>query len=1045
MADQEKQNFIIMKIIRFLFSGTLMGILLVVFAVSIGYATFIENDFDATTAKMLIYNAKWFEILMLLMIINFTGMIFTRKLYRKSKLNILLIHIALIIILIGAAITRYIGFEGMMHIREGQTTNIFRSSDSYVDVTIKNGEDETTVSKKVWLTPVREPVFHENITIGDRSFDITLKRYMPGAVAKIEPDPDGKPIISIVTADRRGRVDTFLEYGQTVSRSGYKLSFGDTTDADAIQFIMRDGKLWLRSPVDAQKANMMTGHAADSTISKEQFSQVAPMKLIQFPGTNMMIKEIVPAGKLTWIPVHDSKQEGTRMARFVVKSGDKELEAFVKWGVPEKLTLNGAEVTVSYGNKTLELPFALKLVDFQLERYPGSTSPSSFASEVVLIDKEKGIEKPYRIFMNNILEYGGYRFYQSSYDRDERGTILSVNHDYWGTLITYIGYFLLFTTLLVSFFTKKTRFRNVLQQLKEVHEKRKKMVAATVVMLLALSVLPAQAQTGEVSKEHAEKFGKLLIQNKDGRISPLNTVSTQVLVKIYKKSKYKDLTADQVILGMIANPKSWQQKSIVKVGDPALQRMIGIEGKFAKFSDFFDKEGKYTLKKMVEEAYAKKPAQRNLFDKELIYVDERVNVMYLVFTGSMLTIFPVPDHPENKWVSLTEVFSHNHNHSQGDTALHVASNLFSNYMQKLGESIKTGDYGPADEALQKIHEYQLKEGASVIPPQTKIDLEIFYNKVNIFKNLFPLYMMAGVLLFAFFFIQVFKPEREFKLVTGILKGLLLLALLAHTGGLALRWYIAGHAPWSDGYESMIYIAWATVLAGFVFMKRAPVTLSVASLLAGVTLLTAHMSWMNPEITNLVPVLKSYWLTIHVATITASYGFLALGSLTGFLNLWIMIFRNEKNKERVNLTLKELTLIIELSLSVGLVLLVIGNFLGGIWANESWGRYWGWDPKETWSLVTIIVYTFILHMRLIPGLRNTFSFNFLAMFAFASVLMTYFGVNYYLSGLHSYASGDPVPVPTFVYYALAVMILISALAAYNDMKMSDNAVEAEAED
>ena len=236
---------------------------------------------------------------------------------------------------------------------------------------------------------------------------------------------------------------------------------------------------------------------------------------------------------------------------------------------------------------------------------------------------------------------------------------------------------------------------------------------------------------------------------------------------------------------------------------------------------------------------------------------------------------------------------------------------------------------------------------------------------------------------------------------------------------------------------MIYIAWATMLAGFVFMRRAPVTLSIASLLAGVTLLTAHMSWMNPEITNLVPVLKSYWLTIHVATITASYGFLALGSLTGFLNLMIMIFRNEKNKERVNLTLRELTLIIELSLSVGLVLLVIGNFLGGIWANESWGRYWGWDPKETWSLVTIIVYTFILHMRLIPGLRNTFSFNFLAMFAFASVLMTYFGVNYYLSGLHSYASGDPVPVPTFVYYAVAVMVLISALAAYNDMKMTDN--------
>ncbi len=1028
-----------MKIIKFLFSGTLMGILLVVFAVSIGYATFIENDFDATTAKMLIYNAKWFEVLMLLMIINFTGMIFTRKLYRKSKLNILLIHLALIIIIVGAAITRYIGYEGLMHIREGQTTNIFRSSDTYVNVTISNGETKQTVSKKAWMTPVREPVFHEKIQFGDNSFDITMQRYMPAAVAKIEPDPDGKPIISLVTADGKGRVDTFLKFGETVTRSGYKLSFGDTTDAGSIQFILRDGQLWMRSPVDVQKANMMGGHGADSTFLPGQFNQVAPMKLFQFPGTNMMIKEYTTAGRLTWIRAHNGKQQGTRMAIFKIRSGDVEKEAFVKWIIPEKISFNGVEITISYGNKTLELPFALKLNDFQLERYPGSTSPSSFASEVTLIDKEKGIEKPYRIFMNNILEYGGYRFYQSSYDRDERGTILSVNHDYWGTLITYIGYFLLFTSLIISFFTRKTRFRNVLEQLKEVHEKRKKMVSASIILLLTMFALPASAQTGEIAKEHAEKFGKLLIQNKDGRISPLNTVSTQVLVKIYKKSKYKDLTADQVMLGMISNPSEWQKKSIVKVADPTLQRMIGIEGKFARFSDFFDKEGKYTLKKMVEEAYAKKPAVRDLFDKELIYVDERVNVMYLVFTGSILTIFPVPDHPENKWVSLSEVFGHNHN--QGDTALHTASSLFSDYIQKLMESVKTGDYALADEALQKIHEYQIKEGASVIPPESKIDLEIFYNKVSIFKKLFPLYMMAGILLFAFFFIQVFKPEKEYKTVTMILKGLLLLALLAHTAGLALRWYIAGHAPWSDGYESMIYIAWATVLAGFVFMKRAPVILSIASLLAGVTLLTAHMSWMNPEITNLVPVLKSYWLTIHVATITASYGFLALGSLTGFLNLWIMIFRNEKNKERVNLTLKELTLIIELSLSVGLVLLVIGNFLGGIWANESWGRYWGWDPKETWSLVTIIVYTFILHMRLVPGLRNTFSFNFLSMFAFASVLMTYFGVNYYLSGLHSYASGDPVPVPTFVYYAVAIMILISALAAYNDMKMSDSTQEA----
>ena len=291
------------------------------------------------------------------------------------------------------------------------------------------------------------------------------------------------------------------------------------------------------------------------------------------------------------------------------------------------------------------------------------------------------------------------------------------------------------------------------------------------------------------------------------------------------------------------------------------------------------------------------------------------------------------------------------------------------------------------------------------------------------------------MLVALFFWQTFNPSYEFKRVTRVLLAILGVGFLVHTFGLGLRWYIAEHAPWSNGYESMIYIAWATILAGFVFMKKSPATIGVSALLAGITLLTAHMSWMNPEITNLVPVLKSYWLTIHVATITASYGFLALGCMLGFLNLCLMIFRNKTNLKRLDLTLKELTLIVEMSLIVGLVFLIIGNFLGGIWANESWGRYWGWDPKETWTLVTIVVYSFTLHMALIPQIKNTFSFNFMAVISFGTVLMTYFGVNYFLSGLHSYAGGDPVQIPEFVYYLLGAIFVVSALAAFNTYRVN----------
>ena len=281
---------------------------------------------------------------------------------------------------------------------------------------------------------------------------------------------------------------------------------------------------------------------------------------------------------------------------------------------------------------------------------------------------------------------------------------------------------------------------------------------------------------------------------------------------------------------------------------------------------------------------------------------------------------------------------------------------------------------------------------------------------------------------------MYKPQLEFRVVIKILVVILLAAFVLQTSGLGIRWYISGHAPWSNGYESMIYIAWATMLAGFFLMRESPVTLGVTAMLAGITLLTAHMSWLDPEITNLVPVLKSYWLTFHVATITASYGFLGLACMMGFLNLCLITVRRPNNIARVNLALKELSLITELAMIVGLILLVIGNFLGGIWANESWGRYWGWDPKETWTLVTIILYSFTLHMTLIPAIRNKFTFNFMAVISFGAVLMTYFGVNYYLSGLHSYAAGDSVAIPRFVYYTLIVLFVVSALAAYNEYKL-----------
>jgi len=274
---------------------------------------------------------------------------------------------------------------------------------------------------------------------------------------------------------------------------------------------------------------------------------------------------------------------------------------------------------------------------------------------------------------------------------------------------------------------------------------------------------------------------------------------------------------------------------------------------------------------------------------------------------------------------------------------------------------------------------------------------------------------------------VFNPKAKVLKYSKYIIWLVVAGFAFHTIGLGIRWYVSERAPWSNGYESLIYIAWTTTLAGIIFTRKSLGGLAATMILAGTILLVAMLSYLDPEITPLVPVLKSYWLTIHVSLIAGSYGFLMLGAIIGMINLILMIFLTEDNKKRIKEIITEMTYISEMTLVGGLVMISIGTYLGGVWANESWGRYWGWDAKETWALVTILVYAFILHMRIIPRLYSLYNYNLATLFGFASVAMTYFGVNYYLSGLHSYAAGDPVPIPTWVYIAVFCAVVVSVSA------------------
>ncbi len=1004
-----------MKFFKFLFSGAFMGMLMIAFATAIGYATFVENDYDAITARIAVYNAPWFEMLIALMVVNFLGMIYTKRLYRKSKVNILAIHVALVIIILGAGITRYFGYEGVMHIRNGETSNLFLTSDNYL--TIKELESEDYLEQKTLLISDHSMNHYSGqLRVDEQPISVKLSNYYPQAMKKLVKSNNGSPKINLIVGGSEARHDVILSEGESQEFAFFGISFGDSTDHQFIQIMAIDSSLWIRMP------NRWAMMSPDS-ITSERLSKFEPLEVGEvqsFMHTKFMVSEFLQKGDVGYVP--SDQRFSTRAFKLLVN----DQHVFCGYNEPKLATVNGKKLEFFIGQKVIELPFSIKLNRFNLERYPGSMSPSSFESDVVLIDDRVGIEEPHKIFMNNVLSYEGYRFYQSSYDQDEQGTVLSVNHDFWGTRVTYFGYFLLFSTMILTFFTKGTRFRKTLEVLKETHEKRQKLFA-TVFILLGLLFGSVQAQT--VSSDHARGFGKLLVQGQDGRMMPVNTLANQIMIKVHKRSTFEEMNAEQALLSMMMEPQQWMSVPFVKVNHDEVKKKLGITADYASYADFFERDGHYKLQDAAQTALNKKPALKNQFDKEVIKVNERMDIYYSLINGSMLKLLPLPNDSNNTWTTPKS-----YERLAGSNP-EMKEDIFSNYLAELATAVQSGDYSNADTKLLQLSEYQQNVGSEIVPNPNKVKLEVFYNSANIFKRLFPVYLLIGVFLVGLFFIEILKPTLQFKTISKVFLGIIAVAFALHTLGLIIRWYVSGHAPWSNGYESMIYISWATVLAGFLFFKKSPITLGLTATLAGITLLTAHMSWMDPEITNLVPVLKSYWLTIHVAAITASYGFLGLSAFIGFFNLCLMPFRNKSNQERINLMIKELTLIIELSLMCGLTLLVIGNFLGAIWANESWGRYWGWDPKETWTLVTVMFYSFVLHMNLIPKLKSPFLFNFLSLIGLSTVLMTYFGVNFYLSGLHSYAGGDPVPVPTFVYYVIIIIGIVAGFASFNERMMN----------
>ena len=1001
-----------------------MGILFVIFAASMAAATFIENDYGSSAAYNFVYDTRWFELILFLLSVNLIGQMIIFKLYRKSKLTVFLFHLSFVLMITGAAITRYTGWEGSIHIREGEEQNKCFSGDKFLGYVLKDksGNILDHNSQKYFMGSSSADNYKKKIRSDGREYELVLARIFPNAKEIISGSPDGTPVISFVVTDSTRRETKNLKSGESTVFSGVSIGLNTQADND-VMIITDSATFFMRSKFPVGLAGMMTQER--QSLSPGEIVEVKSMQIITVKGIKIVPQDLEVAGVLKTVSVDKNIQEtGKNAFIFNLLSGVEPAATITLWDNKSEYRASGSSdfdgktLEITYGSEEILLPFSLRLTDFVLDRYPGSNSPSGYKSNIVLIDKVENLEKPFTIFMNNILKHKGYRFYQSSYDPDELGTILAVNHDLAGMLITYAGYGLLFLFIILSLLNRKSVFNTV--NAGYWNSELRKKAPALIILLLVSGLINVDAQKLVASKDAAEAFGNVLVQDQKGRTKPLFVLSNDILRKVTRENKFEGLTPMQVYLGIYLDFDNWKDVPMIKISNRDLQKSLGISRNLASFAELVDLAGggSYKLSEGISKAYAKSPGTRTKADKEIMKVDERVNILYMIYTGGFLKIFPLHNDPDS-WGSPEDAIK---------TAMNREDSIYlKNVIPLFAEALRANNNTTARQISSSIKEYQEKFAGYDLPPESKSIAESIYYKLMIFERLFPFYATLGVLMLIGLIIMVIRGRKNTSMFVRILSWVLFAGFLFHTFGLGIRWYIAGHSPMSNGYESMIFISWVTLLAGFIFSRKSPFALSATAVLAGMTLMVAHLSFMDPEITNLVPVLKSYWLTLHVSVITGSYGFLGLGAILGIISMILLSLSDKKNIERISVTIDELAVINYKTLTLGLYLLTIGTFLGAVWANESWGRYWGWDPKETWSLITIIVYSFVIHSRMIPGMKDIYTFNLLSLFAFSSVLMTYFGVNYYLTGLHSYASGDPIPVPVFVYVAVIVLASLSLVA------------------
>ena len=643
------------------------------------------------------------------------------------------------------------------------------------------------------------------------------------------------------------------------------------------------------------------------------------------------------------------------------------------------------------GMKEEKLPFSLCLQKFEAKMHDGTNAVADYSSKFTVIDGDDKSEG--EVSMNNIYSHRSYRLYQSSYDEDGKGSVLAINADPYGIPVTYTGYALLFISLVWMLFDPKGGYRKLL---KSPLLKKGALITALILSMGNIQTLHAESATGNLQnavlpKETAEKFGELHILYND-RICPVQTFALDFCKKIYGARSYQGLTAEQVLSGWVFYGNTWANEPFIKIKSGEMKTAMNLPD-YASLNTFFNREmGGYTIGQYVQEYYN---GQQDKFHQQAADIDGKIQIIMELREGISLKVLPytftknvkaTKDHPFIKagtttWFSpvdkLPQAVEHQH-------ALYIR-NVFS----LLNGDVKAGNTSRVNEFFVKMKKYQEVSSGNSLPTATQYKAERINNAFPFATILFMANLTLGFIAL-FYTIYRMTKKREIKVLNIALPILLGVSFLALTFGLALRWIISGNIPMSNGYESMLTVAWFVMLISILMQLRIRIVMVFGFLISGFFLLVSHINQMDPAIGQMMPVLNSPLLSMHVSIIMMSYALLSLTFICGIMGICMRSHG------------EELQALSRVFLYPALTCMGFGIFIGAIWANVSWGNYWSWDSKETWALITFMIYAVVVHTQSLPVFRKPLAYHIYITLAFLSIVMTYFGVNYFLTGMHSYA-------------------------------------------